>query len=265
MSPIDQSEAYERLRNSYGGSDNTAPSPWRPQYLEYNTPQKSRDFGDRDNLNIVVSGTIGAEAGASTLFFKVNCVNAVDLRIIKGSVNSRTDSYINVGIVDANRIPLNLDAAGFARRSDIHSTNSNEALERQPAGTYYFTISSSQWQALRFSATLLAISYRELSGTASGSAPLSGRLNQAKLRGTALGSNTNSGAIPRPNRIKTLGGVASGTAPLRTAIAIPSGVALGTMPMTGRLKQFHRLQGAAGGSTPLNGTLTVTRGGGGYG
>lgn len=267
MSPLTQSEAQEALRKSYGGSDNTRPSYQRPQYVQYNTYQKAKDFGLRDNLNTIVSGEVGGEVGAATLYYKVTVANPTDLRVLQGQVNERTDRFITVGISDSERRPLRLDESGYARPSDIYNTDVNEATTRQPAGTYYFTVSSSQWQALPFVMTMLAITYKELSGVASGSAPLTGRLALAKLNGAILGSNTNTATITTPGTIKALGGAAGGNAPASGSLAIPSGAAGGTLLLEGRLKQFHRISGSAGGTAPLTGTLTRTAsgGGGGYG
>lgn len=265
MTALSQSEALEALRRSYGGSDNTRPSFLRPQYVAFNTPQKSRDFGARDNLNVVISGELGAELGAPTLFFKVDCRQPVELRIVKGRINSRTDPHLSVSISDSQRRPLELDEAGFARRVDIYSTPEPEDLARQPAGTYYFSVSSSQWQRLPFSVALLVISYQELAGSTSLSGGLVGRLAAAKLRGSAGGSGPLQATLTSPTRIRALGGATGGSGPLRGSLAIPRGAATGQLLLEGRLKQFHRLQGAAGGSAPLRGELTVTGGGGGYG
>ncbi len=265
MGLLTQSEAIEALRKSYGGSDNTQPSFLRPQYVQHNSPHKARDFGMRDNLSAVISGVVGSETGAATLFFKVTCANPTDLRILQGRVNDRTDHYITVGICDGERRPLSLDEAGFARSNDIHNTDVNERLARQPAGTYYFTVSSTQWQSLPFAVALLVISYRELLGSSAGSGGLAGRLAMAKLNGAAGGANSNRATLARPSSIKTLGGNAGGSAPLGSALAIPRGVATGSLLLQGRLKQYHRLQAAAGGSLLPRGTLTVTSSGGGYG
>lgn len=267
MSPLTQSEAQEALRKSYGGSDNTRPSFLRPQYVQHNTPQKAKDFGTRDNLSAVISGVVGGEVGAATLFFKITVANPTDLRVLQGRVNDRTDRYISVGISDSQRRPLSLDVAGYARSNDVHNTEANESLGRQPAGTYYFTVTSSQWQSLPFAVTLLVISYKELAGAISGTAPLTGRLALAKLNGAILGSDATAGSIARPRLVKSLSGNAGGQAPASAALAIPSGAAGGTLLLEGRLKQFHRLEGAASGTAPLTGTLTRTPagGGGGYG
>ena len=265
MSVLSQSDAIEALRKSYGGSDSTAPSFLRPQYVRHNSFSKAQDFGPRDNLNAVVSGLVGGEVGAATLFFKVQLNSPADVRIVKGSINPKTDQYIAVGIADGDRRPLPLDELGFLSANDVHNTDDDESLARSPAGTYYFTVSSSQWQALPFSVGLLVISYKEVSGFLSGSGDVTGRLAMAKLEGAVLGSDATSAAIPVPATIERLDGAAGGTAPLAGELAILSGAITGTMTPYGYLMQTHRLEAAASGTAPVTGTLTVTTPGGGYG
>lgn len=258
------SERIAARRAAYGGSDDTRASFNRPQYVQYNAISKSRDFGTVDNLRAAVSGALGAQAGTQTLFFKVTLSGAADVRIVKIAGNPREDQYISVGVIGPSGHPLPLDADGFATATDIYGTAIDESHEPLEAGTYWFTVSSSQWQQIPYAALLQVISYKEAIGTAGGSCSLVGRLALVKLYGTADGSAPLDGLIPRSSRVKKLEGAAGGSAGGTLTLVRPSGVAGGTLVLSGRLLANYRISGAAGGTAPLRGTLTVQQGGYGY-
>jgi hypothetical protein len=110
------------------------------------------------------------------------------------------------------------------------------------------------------------VRYLEAIGVIEASAPLSGRLAMAKPVGTALGTAPVAGTIVPPAKLKRLSGSAGGSGLPSLTLVIPSGVALGQMLPSGRLKITWRLNGVAQGSDLSNGTLTSTGGyGGGYG
>ena len=259
MSVLDQSELQEILRRSYGGSDNTSPSFLRPQYVRYNGLAKSRDFGVVDNLSVSLSGQLGSQTGASTLFFKVVTRGPSRLGIAKTPINPYTDRYLNVGLLDEfrNQVPLNHDGFGYA--FPIHSHDHTAPSEHLPGGTYYFTISSDQWQATPFEVIAIVQRFVLLAGVASLNALPQLRLALIKLLGAAGGTSPLEGQLLAGDVVKVMEGAAGGTALPSLTLVIMSGVASGTMTPYGRLKETFRIAGVASGGSPSVATMTVTR------
>lgn len=258
------SERIAARRAAYGGSDDTRASFNRPQYVRYNAISKSRDFGTIDNLRAAISGVLGGQSGTQTLFFQVTLAGAADVRIAKVAGNPREDQYISVGVLgpDGKSLPLNAD--GYAYRNDIYGSTADESADPLPAGTYWFTVSSSQWQAIPYAALLQVIRYKELAGSAGGTGVVTLRLALVKLYGAAGGGAPLTGAIPRSSRVKKLGGSAGGQGRGTMTLVRPQGAAGGRMEPYGRIKANYRISGGAGGSAPLSATVTVTQGGYGY-
>lgn len=201
---LTQSQDYEALRASYGGSDPTLPSFLRPYYVKYNAVNKSRDLGETEILIADFSGQIGSQAGSNTLFFKVHLLRDLDLRVVKHDTGSVTDKYISVGILDANRKPIPMTDKGYGYLNDIHNTVIDESKARLPEGTYYITVSSSQWQSIPYSFTLFVGSYALLSGDATGRLIATGRLPLIKPIGQLLGTAPLELTVVNPDTVKNL-------------------------------------------------------------
>jgi hypothetical protein len=263
---LTQSQAYEGIRTSYGGSDSTLPSFLRPYYVKYNSVGKSKDLGATDILVADLSGELGGEAGGNTLFFKVVLPRRVELSVRKRASGASTDRFVSVGVLDGDRKPVPIDVEGYATTTDIHGTDINESLLGVPAGTYYVTVSSSQWQRIPYAITISVGRYALLAGSAGGAFSPSGRLPLIKLAGPVLGRGISSGTLINPNAIKEAAGHAGGLGVPSLTLSIMRGVALGTMVPSGRLKATWRITGVAEGSDQSQGTLSSEAPyGGGYG
>jgi hypothetical protein len=264
---VAQSDTWNSLRQSYGGSDSTLPSFLRPYYVKYNAVSKSRDLGSGEILIADLSGDLGAEGGANTLFFKVTLPRELELRVIKRGTGSWTDKYIRVGVLDSERRQVQLSDDGYAFQNDIHNTDTDESLARMPGGVYYITVSSNQWQRLEYAISVFVGRYALLSGAASGAFSPSGRFPLAKIAGAARGDGLPEGTLLNPNKIKRLANSAvMGTAVPTLSLAILRGAAVGRLFLDGRLKMTWKVTGAAGGSDATTGTLSSEAPyGGGYG
>ena len=78
------------------------------------------------------------------------------------------------------------------------------------------------------------------------------------------GDGSPEATITPKDKIKLLGGSASGTAAPTLSLTIMEGTILGTMVPHGRLKHTYRISGTASGTSSNSATLTVTTPGGGY-
>jgi hypothetical protein len=259
MAIPDQSTLQERTRTAYGGSDTTSPFFLRPQYVKYNSLGKSRDFGVLDNFGATLSGTIGSQAGASTLFFKVQTVGVARIGIRARPVNRYADRAISVSICDENRDPLPMSEAGFACLNAVHNVGLGLPSDLMPAGVYYFTVSCTQWQETPFEVAAIVQRYLELRGAIGYQLILRGRLPLAKLNGAITGSLPAVGSLKRPNTIDRLGGNAGGTLSPRLTLSIMRGAVIGSMPASGRLKQTFRISGSVSGTSPSVATMTTSR------
>lgn len=263
---LTQTQAHELTRASYGGSDPTLPSFLRPYYVKYNAVSKSRDLGQTDILIADLAGEIGSEAGSNTLYFKVALPRRVELSVRKLSSGASTDRFLSVGILNAERKPVPLDTSGYATETDIHGTEAYENLLGVPAGTYYVTVSSSQWQRIPFAITIAVGRYALLDGAARGAFSPVGRIPLVKPTGRADGTAPLSGTLLRPNAIKNATGSAGGSALPTLTLSILRGAAIGAMLPSGRLMMNWKLGGTANGSDQSQGTLSSESPyGGGYG
>jgi len=266
VSAPDQSTQHEALRQRYGGSEPSLPSFLRPYYVRHNAVSKSQDLGTTEILIADFEGRIGSQAGTNTLYFRVELPRPLDLRVLLRPSGASTDRLLRVGVLDGQRLPLPLTSAGRAYRNDIVSTPDDESMARLPAGTYYITVASDQWQALPFAISIFVGSYALLAGAITGVAAPQGRLPLVKPSGAALLSAPLSATLVPPARLQRLAGPAGGTALPALSLAIPRGAALGQLDLVGRLKQTWRLAGAVQGGDQSSGTLTINNpGGGGYG
>lgn len=260
MTILDQSDIHEAYRTYYGGSDNTAPSFLRPQYVKYNSLLKSRDFGPQDNLLADISGQVGGQSGAATLFFRVETTAPSRLVIEPVPINAYTDRYLQYGICDGEHDPIPLDEDGAARVSEVHNSTEEARTDLLPRGAYFFTVSCSQWQSTPFAATIRITQYRELIGAAVQQMIPRLRLALVKLSGPALMTAPLTGALRPPSTVKRLSGAATQLMDPRLTLVIRMrGVALLTMPAYGRLIQNWKISGAATGTSPSVATITVSR------
>lgn len=253
-----------RISGPYGGSDRTDPSFLRPPYVRFNAVSKSRDLGRTEILEAELSGLVGSQSGTNTLYFKVSLPRPLELRIRvrQGAV---TDRYLSVGILDANRAPLPLSPDGRAQPPQVYGQAGDQSPV--PAGDYYFTVSTHQWQAIPFVVQAFVGRYALLTGTALGRLEPQGRLPLAKLRGAGTGTAPLLGALLRPATLRALAtaSTSGGQALPSLQLAILRGTAVGQMLPSGRLKMTWRLTGTAGGSASPTASLSSQAGGGGYG
>ncbi|MGA1697127.1 MAG: hypothetical protein ACO39V_09630 [Arenicellales bacterium] len=210
---LSQSAAYEELRKSYSGSEPTLPSFLRPYYVKYNSVLKSLDLGTTEILIADISGRIGSQAGANTLYFKVTLTRDLDLRVLQVATGANTDRFIRIGILDADRHSVQISQAGYGRLNDIHNTDIDESKSRLPPGTYYITVSSDQWQAIDFAIAVFVGSYALLEGESLGSLLATARIPLIKPIGELLGSAPVSLTVTDPALVRLLDTPASAMGP----------------------------------------------------
>ena len=217
----------------------------QPSIVQYNSVSKSRDLGIVNNFLGQFSGLIGSEIGTPTLFFKITTLGTADLRILINPVNRFTDNYISVGIADSNRKSLNINDFGFAYQNEIVNSERLEFLDPMPAGEYYFTISSSQWQKIPYSVEIQAIRFMSLSGVVTLTSQSTARFAISKMYGPALVTGPLQAIIPTNAQLKQPSGPVLLTSGSRGALTTPEGIATMRMLPTGRLKLTHKIGGAA--------------------
>lgn len=260
MAPLlDQSAIQEEYRKQYGGSDNTAQSFVRPQYLQYNSIGKSRDFGRVDNFGAVLSGFVGGHTGRSTLFFRLETSAAAKVGIRKQPLGKYIDSQISIGVLDADHNPMPLSDSGFAFYAPVHNHQFDGFLDRMPPGVYYFTVSTNQWRETPFSIEAVVQRYLELKGSVVLTAAPRLRIALVKLIGPATGTGPVQGTILQPDAISELESRATGTGDLALTLSIMRGAAIGRMEPYGRLQQNYRIAGVVTGANANIATMTARR------
>lgn len=261
----DQTESIARLKGGYGGSSSSTPSFLRPEFVKNNSFAKARDLGTVANLAATLKGVVGTERGSNTLYFKVTSTNTSDIRVFRNKVSKYTDQYISVGLLGEDKKPIQRTTDGFGYINEIINTDVRESRLTLPTGTYYFTVSNSQWQALPYSLTLQVIRYRSLEGAIDGALIGTSRIALVKLPGTALLSNQTSGTVPVHSKVKALAGFSESQSVPYITLTIMKGTAGGTMDPYGRLKATWRISGPATGTNQSSGTLSsAPPSGGGY-
>lgn len=241
-----------------GGSEPSYPSFIRPKYVRFNSVSKARDLGLVNNIFTQFAGQIGSQVGTNTIFFKITTTGPADLRIKKNPLNRFTDGYLSVGILDEDRKPVPQTNTGFAYQNEVVNTDVSEFENYVPGGVYYFTLSSSQWQALDFSIDVQVIRFRELGGVATWELEPYGRFPFAKMRGSADLAAPFVAIIPRDDAVIKLSGRVDLDSDGRGTLTIMQGAALLTMSPRGRLLTNHKLVGAVTMSDASRGTLTAT-------
>lgn len=260
MTPLlDQSAQQEAFRQSYGGSDNTASSFIRPQYVQYNSLKKSRDFGRIDNFGAHLTGAVGGQTGSSTLFFRLETTAIAKIGIRSRMDNPITDRTISVGILDSERNPMPLSDDGFSYLAPIHNSSQIGAFDRMPPGTYYFTVSTNQWRETPFSVDILVQRYLELKGIARLTLEPSLRIALAKLVGPVTGTMAPVLSVLAPATVKAFAGAATGSAVPALTLSIMRGAAIGNMSPYGRLQQNYRISGTAIGTNTNVATMTARK------
>lgn len=260
MTPlVDQSVTQETYRTQYGGSDSTAQSFNRPQYLKFNSLTKSRDFGAVDNLGATLTGVIGGHTGRSTLFFKIRTLGTARIRVTRNAIGSIDDKLVSVGLLDSDHNQIALSDDGYGQLSPLENEGASKTNDRLAPGVYFFTVGTNQWREIKFSVTIQVQRYLELSGSSVLSCLPSLRLALVKLTGAAVGAMTSSLSIREPGQLGLLEGAAFGTAAPSLALVIMGGAATGTMVPYGRLQQNYRISGAAIGANTNIATMTARK------
>ena len=258
------SDSINTLTGAYGGSDKSSPSFLRPEHVKYNSPAKAKELGTVDNLATTLTGSVGSEHGANTLYFKVVTNGESDLKITKNILNKFEDKYLAVGVLNGDYDQMPIDENGYTYFNEIVNTVPLEGILQQPKGTYYFTISNSQWQSIPFSVNVQVIRYILIEGISSGEHVLTARIGLVKLYGTTSGSSEGSLTFVPVNKLKAISGNSVGEDHTTGALTIMKGTITMTDATYGRLKMTWRMEGSASGSSSNTATLTVTSSGGGY-
>ena len=230
---------------AHGGSVPTDPSFLRPRFVHYNSVSKSRDLGLVNNFLGTFEGEIGAQTGTQTLFFKITTRGDANLKIVKNPINRYTDKQISIGLLDSNRKQIGLNEFGFGFNNEITTTEQEESSTPLPGGTYYFTVSGSQWVKIPYSVSIQAIRFKELKGSVILTAQPRARFAISKLIGAATLPAAFAVTIPTNEQLKQPTGPILLSNGSRGALVIPSGVAVGRMVPTGRLKHTHKISGTA--------------------
>ena len=183
----------------------------------------------------------------------------------KNPINKYTDQSISINVLNSERKLVEVNDFGFAYNNEIVNTDKKESVSSLPAGIYYFTITTNTWQAVPYSVTIQAIRFTAIEGAAIVSASLAGRFAISKMRGAATLPGPFEATIPPFDRIKQPAGPALVSSGSRGTLVIPSGVAVGRMLPSGRLKETHKISGHSGGAMPNVATLSSQPPYGGYG
>lgn len=261
----DQSDQWEHIRRTYAPAEPTNPSAQRPQYVLHDSILTAQDLGQQDNALVVIRGEIGGQSGTSTLFFKANLqVPArLGIRLIGASPQDRRWLYI--GLLDGERRQIPISEQGFGIPPRRPYTDPGEESPGFQPGTYYFTLSSSQWSALPFTLQLAVIAYTQIDGPISLTLPLEGRLGMARPDGIQLMELQFDSSMPAAPQLKLMDGVMDPTlVGNESFLAFRRGTAVFNLQMVGRFSTFFYIQGTKQDTLVGQGDLTVTRTGYGY-
>lgn len=256
---LDQSAQQEAYRKTYGGSDSTAPSFFRPAYLQYNSLTKSRDLGRFENYGANLTGAVGGHTGRSTLFFRIETASTAQIGIRKRSEDPINDRVISVGILDSQHNPLPLSESGFAYMAPVHNAEYSLLRDRMPAGVYFFTVSTNQWRETPFSVDVLVQRSLQLNGVVTFRGEPRLRIALVKLSGPATGRAQLIGTAPPPASVKVMASAAGGLLIPSLTLSIMRGAATGRMEPIGRLQQNFRIEGVASGRSANIATMTARK------
>jgi hypothetical protein len=221
-----------------GGSDSTAPSFNRQQYVRYDSLRGAKDLGAWRNLSASLEGIIGSESGSSTLFVRLELLTRSRLRGTLDPINPFTDRWLQLSLLKADGSPVFLGEDGQARTSADPPAPGNAGDTFLEAGVYTFVIASSQWQKVPFR-LLLQLEGETLLGTGllTGSGSIDALLSVSTVRLAAelLASGSISGALSIPAPLLLTGsplgsGVISATLLTRTISLASTVSGDGTVP-----------------------------------
>jgi hypothetical protein len=253
---------WEEIRRAYTPGGETNPSFLRYEYVTYNSVSKSRNLGIQENLLAVVRGSIGSQAGAGTLYFKVRLMEPCRLGVRLINLSAQAARWISVGLLDEERKPIEVNEQGFGvppRRE--YNDPEDDPTAFQP-GTYYFTITSNQWVAQAFELQLAVVGFTRITGGADLAFPCFGRLSMVQIFEEAPGAVTLQldleADIPSRNKMKLMDGVnsyilSSGGSSLAIKIA---GAAQLTLQMEARIMGLFEIEGVNPFNFTPQGTLT---------
>lgn len=266
MAIADQSELWEQLRRRYTATEPTGPSAIRPQYLKYNSISKARDLGVQDNLLLGVIGTVGTRSGANTLYFKVTLQGPARLGISAVNLSSQDSRWLSLGLLDGDHKPINLNEIGFGVPPLLPYDYDGPVVTALPAGTYYFTISSSQWADIDFQVLLAIVSYAALDGVATFELQTQARLAMAQMDGVASLEDRSTGSFPPMATLDLIEGPATmnlvGEGPY---VSTRRGTAVLELRASARFTTFFYIGGVAGMNLQASADLSVSSPyGGGY-
>lgn len=219
----------------------------KPSAARYSSLSRSRDLGAHVNFSALLSGVVGSQSGAATLFFKIETLKPARLGIRQRDTSGNLDRFIRLGISSEleGSLPLNLD--GYAIPSSADPDASGSALKLE-AGIYYFTVACERWQSTPFEAEVVAEYISELAGTAQGSIEAVVTIRLFSLGGVASGQLIATANLQPLASIKTLQGAAVGALNGEITLGILSGVAEGQLVATATLRRDWKLEGIASGT-----------------
>lgn len=261
----DQTELWEHIRRTYAPAEPTNPSAQRPQYVEHDSISTARDLGEQDNLLVNIRGAIGGQTGTSTLYFKAALTTHARLGIRLIGATPQELRWLSVGLLDGNHRQIPINAAGFGIPPRRAYGDPGEEEPGLPPGTYYFTLTTSQWTATPFELQLAVIAYTAIGGPIQLNLANEGRLAMARPEGVQLLELQFDSSIPAAPQLKLMDGLMDPTLTGdESYLAKRSGTALFNLQMGGRFSTFFYIQGTKQDTLVGQGDLTVTRTGYGY-
>ena len=131
-------------------SQDGAPSFNRPELVRFDSLRDSKDLGPITDIKAHLSGYIGAEAGAQSLFFSFELLVPGAIQVQANTDSKWTARFVSASLRSETG-SIGLDERGNARGVDIaNSIGADEALAPFPPGKYTVVVSCSQWQTTPF-------------------------------------------------------------------------------------------------------------------
>lgn len=261
----DQSEQWEHFRRTYAPTEPTNPSAQRPQYVLHDSVATAQDLGGQDNLLVNIQGDIGGQIGASTLYFKARLQIPARLGIRLIGATPQAERWLQLGLLDSERRQIPISDQGFGIPPRRPYSDPGEEVPGFSPGTYYFTLSSSQWAALPFTLQLAVVAYTQIDGPINLTLPLEGRLAMARPEGVQLMELQFDSSMPAAPQLKLIDGLMDPTlSGDESFLAERRGTAVFDLRMGGRFSTFFYIQGTKQDTLVGQGDLTVIRTGYGY-
>ena len=237
-------------------SQDGAPSFNRPELVRFDSLRDSKDLGAITDIKAHLSGYIGAEAGAQSLFFSFELLVPGAIQVQANTDSKWTARFVSASLRSETG-SIGLDERGNARGVDIaNSIGADEALAPFPPGKYTVVVSCSQWQATPFELILRVNPTTRLYANLTGRGGLGQRTRLrvavARLSGAltglgqlrAPGSGLFSGRRDRP----LVGGFLTGEGSLGGELSIRE-------PLRSLSGAFITGRGGLGSSTVVSGNL----------